>query len=446
MTSQPEECRNAISNLQHNFVVSMSIYQKYREVFCTIFLAPSEDEQKRGKKSKPQPCSPNRLFKFCWKLFICAKAEYPEQNGDLVTSYNMLLCCLDLVYANAIADGRTDLVNPSFSGLPANFLAGAEIPQEPVCIIEELKEENSAAEIMTTRNTIWQNAIKGFFRTDVLRGNADTFMKLITVPNFEDNLKALDSLYNTFILSCGEFDEGIALEQKTPDSGFPASVKSEMSMSASGTPERIPLCQQTPLNGRSRNAANDGTKFTPISTANASVTMLRMKLSGYSGEPQGSLKELFKTSAQDPTNNVRACLGAMRDKFSGYMRDQKWSLRAVSARFDMTEALYYRLLENIIRAEQRRRQHNLVWDMCSKDMFNQTLLVCSAEIVNFAHNLQQNFPCILNVFEMPAFIFYRIIEVVVLHHNDLLSGEIIKHLTIVSTCPLFCVSKITAQI
>lgn len=431
MTSQPEQCRNAINNLQHNFVVSMSIYQKYREVFPSIFLAPTEDEQKRGKKSKPQPCSPNRLFKFCWKLFICAKAEYPEQNGDLFTSYNMLLCCLDLVYANAIADGRTDLVNPSFSGLPENFLTEGEIPSQPVCIIEELKEENPSSVIMTTRNTIWQNAIKGFFGKGVLKGNGDTFMELITVPNFEDNLKALDSLYNTFILSCGEIDEGIALEQKSPDGGFPISFKSEPSMSATGTPERISLCQQTPLNGRSRIATSDGSKFTPISTASASVAMLRMKLSSYPGEPQGSLKELFKTCAQDPTNIVRARLSAMREKFSSYMLKQKWSLRAISARFDMTEALYYRLLENIIRAEQRRRPTNVVRELCCEDMFNQTLVVCSAEIVHYAHNLQQDFPCILVVFEMEPFIFYRIIEMVVLHHYDLLSSEIIKHLTII---------------
>lgn len=431
MTSQPEECRIAISNLQHNFIVSMSIYQKYREMFATIFLAPGEDEQKRSKKAKPQPCSRNRLFKFCWKLFICAKAEYPEQNGDLVTSYNMLLCCLDLVFANAIADGRTDLVNPSFSGLPEGFLAGGEIPPEPVCIIEELKEENSASEIMTTRNTIWQNTVQGFFDRGVLRGNSESFMGLITVPNFEDNLKALDSVYNEFILSCGEFDEGIALEQKTPDGGFSASVKSERSISASGTPRRIPLCQQTPLNGRSRIITNDGSKFTPISTANASVTMLRMKLSGYSGEPQGSLKELFKTSAKDPTIVVGTRLSGMREKFISFMREQNWSARAISARFDMIEALYYRLLEHIIRAEQRRRQNNIVMDLCKEDMFNQTLVVCSAEIVNYAHNLQQNFPSILTVFEMTPFIFYRIIEMVVLHHNDLLSGEIIKHLRII---------------
>lgn len=431
MTSQPEECRNAISNLQHNFIVSMSIYQKYREVFSTIFLAPNDDEQKRSKKSKPIPCSPKRLFNFCWKLFICAKAEYPEQNGDLVTSYNMLLCCLDLVYANAIADGRADLVNPGFSGLPEGFRTGGGIPSEPVCIIEELKEENSADEIMSTRNVIWQNAINGFFRTGVLRGNPETFMELITVQNFEDNLKALDSLYNTFILSCGEFDEGIALEQKTPDGGCYASFKSETSNSTSEAPECIPLCQQTPLNGRTRNAANDGIKFTPISTANASVTMLRSKLVGYTGEPQGSLKEMFNKCSLVPTNIVRERLVAMRDRFSSYMAGQKWSPRAISVRFDMTEALYYRLLENIIRAEQRRRQTNIVWDLCCEDMFNQTLVVCSAEIVNYAHNLQQNFPCILNVFDMAPFIFYRIIEMVVLHHNDLLSGELIKHLKII---------------
>lgn len=431
MTSQPEECRNAISSLQHNFIVSMTIFKKYQEIFPLIFSAPSDDEQRRSKKSKPQPCSSRRLYNFCWKLFISAKTEYPEQNEDLVTSYNMLLCCLDLVYANAIADGRVDLVNPSFSGLPDNFLKGGEIPPEPVCIIEDLKEENSASEIMTTKNTIWQNVIKKFFCTKVLRGNPDKFMELITVQNFEDNLKALDSLYNTFILSCGEFDEGIALEQRTPDGGFSTTFKTEMSMSTSDTPERIPLCQQTPLNGHSRNAASDGSKFTPISTANASVTKLRKKFSGYTGEPQASLKELFNKCPPAPTNIVRERVATMKIKFSNYMRDQKWSLRAISARFDMIEALYYRLLENIMRAEQRRRSNNIVRDLCLEEMFNRTLLVCCTEIVNYAHNLQQNFPCILNVFEMDSFFFYRIIEMVVLHHQDLLSAEIINHLTII---------------
>lgn len=431
MTSQPEACRNAISSLQHNFVVAMSIYQKFRVLFPTIFVAPSEDEHKRGKKSKPQPCTPDKLYKFCWKLFICAKTEYPDLNGDLVKSYNMLLCCLDLVYANVIADGRTDLVNPNFEGLPEDFVNHVVIPEEPVCIIEQIKEDNCSSVIMDIRDNIWKNTIHKFCQTNVLRGDAETLMGLITVPNFEYNLKSLDSTYNTFILSYGEFDESIALEQKTTEGSIFMSLKSELPVS--GTPERIALYQQTPLNSRTRYAAHD-VKFTPISTANASVAKLRMKLMiSSAGEGQSSLKELLRTCNPDPSNVVSSRVVQMREKFVKHMNELKWNTQAIAIRWDMIQTLYYRLLELIIRAERirSRARVNVVRELSCEEMFNQTLLVCSAEIVSFAHNLQHNFPLILTVFDMQPFIFYRVIELVVKYHNDLLSGEIIKHLIII---------------
>lgn len=432
MTAQPEECRNAVSSLQHNFVVAMSIYQKYREVFPTIFEAPGDElEQRRGKKAKPQPCTAGQLYKFCWKLFICAKAEYPDQNGDLVKSYNMLLCCLDLVYANVIADGRTELVNRSFEGLPKDFVMQGVVPTEPVCIIEHIKEDNCTSVIMDMRENIWKSTIQKFFQTNVLRGNSETLMELITIANFECNIKSLDSTYNTFILSYGEFDESIALEQKTPEGSNPASIKSELPLN--GTPERIPLYQQTPLNSRTRGANYDNmTKFTPISTANASVAKLRMKLMiSNAGEGLNSFKELLRACPQDPSNVLRARVASMREKFVKYMLELKWNPQAIASRWDMIQTLYYRLLEQIIRAELRRTKTNRTKELCLEDMFNETLLVCSAEIVTFAHNLQHNFPCILTVFDMAPFFFYRVIELVMMHHNDLLSGEIIKHLIII---------------
>ncbi|XP_055627696.1 retinoblastoma family protein-like isoform X2 [Toxorhynchites rutilus septentrionalis] len=427
MASLPEEHRSSIGHLQHSFAVSMSIYNKYCEVFTGVFLPPNADEQKRSKKSKPLPCSPNRLHEFCWTLFICAKAEYPEQSIDLVTSYNMLLCCLDLVYANAIAAGRKDIVNPDFEGLPKGFAISGEAPEQPVCIIEAMCEEGCSSDVVNTKNTSWKDVIEKLFHTKVLKGDVNSFMELISVTNFDDNLKALNGLYDTFILSCGEFDERIALGQKLVENALASRIKSEQPAST-GTPERMPLCRQTPLSGRNRISSNECNKFTPISTANASVNKLRMKLMGYDKEP---LRELFKSCVQDPKPIVMGRVAAEREKFLNRMRGQNWNQKSTAAKFDMIEALYYKLLENIIRAEMRRRPNNIVRELCCEDMFNKTLLVCSAEIVIYAHNLQQNFPWILNAFDMPPFIFYRIIEMVILNHNDLLSRDLIKHLTII---------------
>lgn len=425
MASLPEENRTAINTLQHSFKVSMAIYGKFCELFTLVFRPPNQDEQKRSKKSKPVPCSTNRLHEFCWTLFIYAKHEYPEQSVDVVTSCNMMLCCLDLVYSNAIADGRRDIVNPDFEGLPKDFIAEGKIPLEPLCIIEALCEDGCSSEALATKNTIWKDVIENLFQTKVLRGDANSFTGLISLTNFDENFKSLNSRYDTFILSCGEFDERIALGQKIVENPLSTRIKSERD-----APERIPLCQQTPLSGRSRISKDECNKFTPISTANASVNKLRMKLR-YDGEPHGSLRELLKSCPQDPTAIIKGRIAAEREKFNKQMREQNWSQKSTTARFDMIEALYYRLLENIIRAEIRRRGGNVIRQVCCEEMFNKTLLVCSAEIVIYAHNLQQNFPWILKTFEMPPFIFYRIIEMVILNHNDLLTRDLIKHLTII---------------
>lgn len=426
MASLPVASRTAIDHLLHRFKVSMAIYGKYHELFKKLFWPPNVDEARRSKKSKPVPCSTKRLHEFCWTLFICAKAEYPEQSVDLVTSHYMLMCCLDMVYSNAIVEGRRDIVNPDFERLPADFVAEGRIPLEPLCIIDALCEDGDSSEAITTKNTIWKDVIEKLFQTNVLRGDANSFTGLISVGNFDENQKSLNSLYDRLTLSCGEFDERIALGQKIVENPLASRVRTERD-----APERIPLCQQTPLSGRSRISKDECSIFTPISTANASVNKLRMKLSGYDGEPHGALRELLKTCTQDPTPVVKKRIAAEREKFNKQMREQNWNQKSTTAKFDMIEALYYKLLENIIRAEIRRRGAHVIAQVCCEEMFNKTLLVCSAEIVIYAHNLQQNFSWILNTFEVAPFIFYRVIEMVILNHNDLLSRDLIKHLTII---------------
>lgn len=42
---------------------------------------------------------------------------------DLVNSYHLLLCCLDLVFGNALlCANRKDLINPTFRGRSAPLL------------------------------------------------------------------------------------------------------------------------------------------------------------------------------------------------------------------------------------------------------------------------------------------------------------------------------------
>ena len=192
------------------------------------------------------------------------KAEYPQYGTDLVASFNLLLCCFDLIFKNAVADKRKDLLNANFSQLPADYTTSTYSPTS-LSIIDELciKHEVTTVEVLEARNYVWQSLIKKLFQDNVLKGVADTSMKIISVENFDINFKKINDLYETYILSCGEIDERIFLQHSQNGSKtFGRSKMEPMTPSAAGSNDMLfqnaqlsesvrALVPKTPLSGRS---------------------------------------------------------------------------------------------------------------------------------------------------------------------------------------------------
>ena len=44
--------------------------------------------------------------------------QYPQVNDDLVPSYHLLLCCLDMLYGSSLMGKQKDLLNPDCPFLP----------------------------------------------------------------------------------------------------------------------------------------------------------------------------------------------------------------------------------------------------------------------------------------------------------------------------------------
>lgn len=100
-------------------------------------------------------------------------------------------------------------------------------------------------------------------------------------------------------------------------------------------------------------------------------------------------------------------------------------------RFQLAEMLYYRLLTNILIKEMKEKT-NFDVRVLNLETFQAALIANSLEIVIFAYRSPQKFPFVLNCFNMDAFLFYKTIEVIVSNHGELLSNDVIKHLSAVS--------------
>lgn len=127
----------------------------------------------------------------------------------------MLLCCVDLVFANAIADKRQDLVNKNFSAIPSNWLSeAAPKSDKPICIISVLCQhyDGTVIDAMVTKEYTWRSVINNYIKARELKCDAE-FLGLLTIENFDYNLNSLKKMYESYVLSVGEIDEGILLAQ-----------------------------------------------------------------------------------------------------------------------------------------------------------------------------------------------------------------------------------------
>uniref|UniRef100_A0A8C1V5D0 Retinoblastoma-like 2 (p130) n=1 Tax=Cyprinus carpio TaxID=7962 RepID=A0A8C1V5D0_CYPCA len=396
MANLPKEFQQSTEKLERNFTVTSVIFKKYVPLFKDIFKAPTDELPRthRGRKQRRHPCTVTEVFNFCWILFIHAKGNFPMISDDLVNSYHLLLCALDLVYCNALlCSSRKDLLNPAFKGLPEDFNSKDYKPSPgSLCFIEKLCElhDGLVLEAKGAKEHFWKPFIKKLFERKVLKGKEDTLTGFLEPVNFGDSLASLNRVYEEHVLSSGSLDERIFLgEAAREDIGTPGPCLCEgtenqerltnllqNSMTASA------LKVSTPLTGR--RYVPESSVGTPVSTAMQSVGRLHTLLTGFKYRPNVAVKY-----------------------------------------FCLAEALYYKSLEVIINQEKKR-----LGDMdlsVEQDILHRSLIVCCLEIIIFSYRPPGEFPRVLQIFDLPAYHFYKVIEVLVRAEEGLFR-EVVKHL------------------
>lgn len=352
------ECRERFKRLRASLSVSILAYEKYSSIFCEYFTSPNNSEEaaalaattistpQKGKKSKQaNKCTPNNVYEFCWYLFILAQGENPDCSIDLVTSFHVLLCCIDLIFANIVADKREDLLNMKFAPAAAALSKDNKklTENEPVSIIKELCQQQDTSEIdaLEIKSHNFKNLVQKFFHDNVLKGNASTFLGILSAQHYDSNIKSLKKQYEAYIRRVGKIDEGIFLIQAPSDNVSDPKTHSQIIKT---------LAPDTPLSARNCLPNRDSILASPVSNATQNVNRLQQHLNHTPTEPSKSLKDLFNTCGVNPLPEVESILKTMREKFVNEFRTN-----SASERFELAVKLYYSLLEKIIRKERSQK-------------------------------------------------------------------------------------------
>uniref|UniRef100_A0A3P9Q8A4 Retinoblastoma-like protein 2 n=1 Tax=Poecilia reticulata TaxID=8081 RepID=A0A3P9Q8A4_POERE len=425
MANLPQDFRQSTDKLERNFTVSAVIFKKYVPIFRSIFKAPSEEPPRvhRSRKQRRHPCTVSEVFNFCWVLFVHAKGNFPMISDDLVNSYHLLLCAFDLVLTNALlCNARKDLLNPDFKGLPEDFSNKDYRPSAgPFCFIQQLCElhDGLVLEAKGVKEHFWKPFIRKLFHKRILRGKEDSLTGFLDPMNFGDSLLSLSRLYEEHVLATGSLDERIFTgEGANENIGTPGpclcdGMESQDSASA--------LKVSTPLTGRKY--VQEVRLSSPLSYAMKSVGRLHTLLSGTKHGPSAKLTETLRGCARDPSDVISQRLKEMFAVYSQHYEDSG----AESKYFHLAEALYYRILESIIEREKMILGDADLSCILEQDIFHRSLLACCLEIVTFSYRPPGDFPNVINIFQLPAYHFYKVIEVLVRSEQGLFR-EVVKHL------------------
>ncbi|XP_065547432.1 retinoblastoma-like protein 1 isoform X1 [Lathamus discolor] len=445
MSNLPQEFRERVERLERNFEVSTVIFKKFEPIFLDVFQNPYEETSKpqRSRKQRRMPCSVKDLFNFCWTLFVYTKGNFRMIGDDLVNSYHLLLCCLDLIFANALlCPNRRDLLNPSFKGLPAGFrMTEIKASEDSPCIIATLCElhDGLLVEAKGIKEHYFKPYISKLFDRKILKGEC-----LLDLCNFTENSKALNKEYEEYVLTVGDFDERVFLgadaeeEIGTPRK-FPVDIPVGKTAARAHVESHLQqhfekkrsFAPSTPLTGR-RYLREKEAVITPVASATQSVSRLQSIVAGLKNAPSEQLIAIFESCARSPMGSIMSRVKEIGEKFCcSYTQstdEQPGShIDFAVNRLMLAEILYYKILETIMVQEIRRLHGKDLTALLEQDVFHRSLMACCLEIVLFAYSSPRTFPWIIEVLDLRPFYFYKVIEVLI-RSEEGLSRDMVKHL------------------
>uniref|UniRef100_A0A671RQ61 Retinoblastoma-associated protein n=1 Tax=Sinocyclocheilus anshuiensis TaxID=1608454 RepID=A0A671RQ61_9TELE len=362
------------------------------------------------------------LWESSWTMFLLAKGTFLQMEDDLVIAFQLLLCVLEFFtkrftpsllqspYKSAFSSST--LSPPTRTSRRNQGKAKTRPPEMDVQLLETLCKESDCS-VDEVKN-VYQTTFCAFLDSVGLSG-------LQGLPPLETLSKQYEELYH----KNKDFDARLFLvddETLSPSKTEVSKVEMTPRKNLSGDDVAIPVPQ------------------TPIRAAMNSIQQLRVDLTSVSDQPSSNLVVYYKNCTVDPSEEIRKRVEELGQVFI------KRFAQAVGQhceglgrkRFNLGAQLYYKVMESMLKSEEKRLSVQNFSKLLNNAAFHTSLLACALEVV-IATYVEQScihydsvetdlcFPWILDVFQLPAFDFYKVIESFI-KAEPTLKHDMMKHL------------------
>jgi len=415
-----------LKQLKEHFLASGVAWKKFdeffRKLFPTGFVAPGEASSDSIEHSK----------KVGWLTFCMAKCLVLGTNTNLLDTFHLLACVLELLVAHVPVQARCDTVASILGNVPTAIYPMG--PTERNELYGVLKAQSDQADkflpemgklVAELRATLglqpgaakaWSGGIAGFVPGSV---------------NLEATLDKLEARYKSLAAVNGQpFDDRYFLAAPMP---------APVALSAQDGPS-MPVQPMSPPRAHMGTPKHSNALFTPLRGSNPLVAphtpvMMQTPISGHfdcvswlraavadssADNPSESLAAFFRQCEPDPADAINSRL----DRLCGLLSDQLHSSELdweIGEQLAFGRQLYYKMLLSFLEAEEIRLQNkSFARTLLVQDIFHTALFACCMEAVFASYSLTElNFPGVIDALQLKPFDFYKVIEGFVRNEPDL---------------------------
>jgi len=359
-----------------------------------------------------------QIFSFGWTLFLVSKGKLLNDPTDLVNMFNLLMCCINLIFSNA----PPSLKQFSESMLDGKFNENNLATKYLAYMCQSYQVPFS--EVLKVHETLFIPFLLMLKKNDILKLQDNAIPKMFSLDGLLDkylqqNKQNINKEYDIMYYDSGDFDERFFIDERD-QIGTPSKVPSQTRNYFHLKPKQIGL--EATIASPYKYALNSPAPSSPMSTTLAGVAYLKSVLSSREPSPSSTLLRFFSSCDRDVTKSIE-------DRITNLVGSLRSNDESDSERIELGIKLYYRTLEAMVVAEEKRLHQSNFTTLLNHENFHRSLLACCMEIVLFSYKMtHMAFPFVLQKFHIKPFDFCKIIESVVRYDPEL-PRAVVKHIS-----------------